>query len=123
MVTGPRTMAASRAPARLATFWVVPKCQNTGAHARPLSFLGGCPPRRTAARLPSEFNHVAVGVGHVGERLAIRVLASPDQPPPSPLNLLDRPVEILLVDESEAKVAGFHRQRRVCRLRRRSAGA
>lgn len=53
---------------------------------------------------PSKFNHVAVGVGHVGERLAISVLASPDQPPPSPLNLLDRPVEVFLVGEPEAEV-------------------
>jgi hypothetical protein len=53
---------------------------------------------------PLEFNHVAVGVSHVGERLAISVLASPDQTPSSPLNLLDRPVEVLLVGEPEAEV-------------------
>ena len=40
----------------------------------------------------SEFNHVAGGVGHAGEWLGISVLASPDEPPPSPLNLLERPV-------------------------------
>jgi hypothetical protein len=73
-----------------------------GAHARPLSLGGGPPGDATSS--PSEFNHVAVGVGHVGEPLAVRVLASPDQPSPSPLNRLDSPAEILLVDEPKAEV-------------------